>query len=247
MRTSFAMFLLGILAVASVGPSAAHTPYFTQSERIDSTTHGEVTLRLLSGDGILFSDPMRAVIVSQEGRLLAASPMSASLRIVCQGTGPQRQCLAYDELTHQVYRPSEQLWRDGGLIEADGRPQAYPEDMTSEFGFQERQATLAEIFGFEVTGLVTSWQTTGVALAWWTAFWVLLLPVARFIVGRSAPPSIGTLVTLLLRTAGALLMIPITAYAWLVAPYSAVYLAFVVPLGAMAAHLTTGRRREQAT
>ncbi len=240
------MFFLGILAVASVGPSAAHTPYFTQSERIADTAYGEVTLRLLSGDGILFSDPMRAVIVGQEGRLLAASPMSASLRIVCQGAEPHRQCLAYDELTHQLYQPSEQLWRDGGVIEVDGQPQLYPEDITSEFGFLGRQATLGEIFGFEVTGLVTSWQTTGVALAWWTGFWLLLLPVARFIVGRSAPSSIGALVTLLLRTAGALLMIPVTAYAWLMAPYSAVYLAFVVPLGAMAAHLMIGRRREQA-
>jgi len=38
-------------------------------------------LKLLNGDGIFFADPIRAMIVDNDGKLLAVSPMStASLR-----------------------------------------------------------------------------------------------------------------------------------------------------------------------
>lgn len=247
MRTFALMFLSGVLVGIVCEPAAAHSPYFSQSVPIAATDHEAVTLKLLKGDGLFFSDPARAVVVSRDGRLLAASPGSASLRIICDGTGPPRNCVVYDELAHTIYQPSERDWRDGGLIEKDGQPQSYPEEIQADFGFVGRPANLGEMTRFEVNGLVTSWQTTGVALAWWTSFWLLLLPVARFLLGRGGPANITALVALLLRTAGALSMIPVTAYAWLMAPYSALYLAFVVLLGALTAHLMTIRRRQPAT
>ncbi len=247
MRTSHLMFLFGILIELLCGPAAALTPIFSQSEPITSSFHEGATLRLLTGDGDFLSAPVKAVVVGQDGRLLAASQLSASLRLACKESDGKRQCVAYDDIARIFYRPMERDWQDRGLIEKDGQPLSLPEDIPSDFGFIGRQATLGEIVRFEFTGLLASWPTTGIALIWWTAFWVLLLPVTRFIMGRSELSSIGTLVTLLLRTAGALLMIPITAYAWLVAPYSVVYLAFVVLVGAMAAHLvTTVRKRRPA-
>lgn len=237
------MFLFGMMTELLCGPAAANAPLFSQSEPIASHIYEAATLRLLTGDDILISDPVKAVIVSQDGKLLAASPISASLRLVCDDRGGKHQCVVYDDITRTIYRPLELDWQDRGLIEKDGQPLSLPEDIPSGFGFIGRPATFGEIFRFEIAGLVASWPTTGVALLWWTAFWVLLLPVTRFIVGRSELSGIGTLVPLLLRTAGALLMIPITAYAWLVAPYSVVYLSFVVFLGAMAAHLMTAVRR----
>ncbi|WP_370677949.1 hypothetical protein [Pleomorphomonas sp. PLEO] len=244
MRTSALMFLLGVLAGFCCDPALAHMPYFSQAESIPTTGYEAVTLRLLHGDGIFLSDPARAVVISGDGRLLATSPVSMSLRIICEGTDLLRKCQAYDDLTRTVYQPDERQWRDSGLIERDGQLQNFPAESPSDFGFVARPATLGEIVRFEVTGLMTSWTTTGAALAWWTAFWLLLLPVARFLAGRGKPSTITTLVVMLLRTAGALLMIPMTAYAWLMAPYSALYLAFVVAFGAMAAHLMMGRRRQ---
>lgn len=243
MRTSCLMFLFGMMTELVCGPVAAYTPLFSQSHPISASLYEGATLRLLTGEGSLLSDPVKAVVVSQDGKLLAASPLSASLRLLCEDVDKERQCLAYDDITRTVYHPLERDWQDHGLIDKDGQPLVRPEDILSGFGFTGRPATLGEVVRFETTGLLDSWQTTGIALIWWTTFWVLLLPVTRFIVGRNELSSIGTLVTLLLRTAGALLMIPITAYAWLMAPYSVVYLAFVVVFGAMAAHLMTSLRR----
>ena len=246
MRTSASMFLFCVLAGALCEPAAAHAPYFSQSEPIPAAAHEAVTLRLLNGDSVFFSDPTKAVVIGDGGRLLAASPLAASLRIVCDGADLSRRCVAYDDLTRTVYQPNESEWHDGGPVEKDGQPLSSPEQIDAGFGFVGRPATLGEIIRFEATGLMTSWETTGVALAWWTAFWLLLLPVARFILGRGRPPTIAALPTLLLRTAGALLMIPVTAYAWLMAPYSVLYLVFVVLTGAMAAHLMSGWRRQPA-
>lgn len=245
MRPSAVMLLFVVLAGASCGPAVAGLPHFSQTEPIPAIQYEAVTLRLLQGDGLLFSDPLRAVVVSNDGRLLAASPISASLGIICEGAGPLRRCFAYDELTRTVYQPVEGDWQDGGVIDLDGKPQNFPEDLTFDFGFASRTASLGEVLRFELTGILSSWWTTGLALVWWTSFWLLLLPVARFLLRRGGPRTIGTLVTLLLRTVGALLMIPVTAYAWLMAPYSGIYLAFVVVIGAMAAHLMTVRRSVQ--
>lgn len=246
MRTSHLMFLFGIATGLFCGPVSAHAPIFSQSQPISASSYEAPTLRLLNGDGGILSDPVKAVVVSRDGKLLAASPLSASLRLLCEGGEGERQCVAYDDITRTIYRPLERDWQDHGMIEKDGQPLSLPEDITSGFGFSGRPATLGEVIKFETAGLLASWPTTGLALIWWTAFWVLLRPVTRFVIGRSELSGIGTLLTLLLRTAGALLMIPITAYAWLMAPYSVVYLAFVVLAGAVAAHLMTILRKRDA-
>lgn len=243
MRTSALMFLFGVLAAVFCAPATAHSPYFSQSEAISAQQHQTVTLKLLNGDGIFFADPMRAVVVDQTGALLAASPSSAALRIYCEQGGVARQCLVYDNLTRTVYQPVEDEWRNHGPIEKDGKPQRFPEDMTSDFGFAGRAATLGETLRFEIAGLATSWMTTGIALAWWMLFWLLLLPVGRYALGADRRLTIGRIVVLMAQTVGALLMIPMATYAWLLAPYSVVYLAFVVTGGAMIAHLLTRWRK----
>lgn len=240
MRACVLIALFGVLAGVFCGPVTA-MPFFTEAEPIPAVGYEAVTLRLFHEDGVFLSDPTTAVVVSRDGTLLAASPVSMSLRIFCEGFDLLRQCLAYDDIARTVYQPDERGWRDSGLIDKDGQAQSFPE--TLDFGFVGRPATLGEIVSFEIAGLTASWQTTGVALVWWTAFWLLLMPVAHLLLGRSQPPTITALVALLVRTAGALLMIPVTAYAWLMAPYSGLYLGFVVLSGAIAAHLMTGRRK----
>lgn len=240
-------FEMGILSGVFCGPAVAHSPYFSQSETFFAGQHQAVTLKLLHGDGIFISDPVRAVVVDQGGTLLAASPSSAVLQIFCVNDDPQRQCLVYDELSLAVYQPAEAQWRDEGQLAKDGRPQRYPEDIASDFGFDRRTATPSEVARFEIAGIPVSWKTKAAALAWWTLFWVLLLPAARHILGRDRPLTIRRIAVLMVQTAGALLMIPVAAYAWLLAPYSVVYLAFVVIGGAMIAHMLTRWRKTPAT
>jgi hypothetical protein len=235
MRATTSVIVFGILTGLCCGPVAAHSPYFSQSEAMSSARYQAVTLKLLNGDGILFADPIRAIVVDQHGTLLATSPLSPTLRIYCEESGPQRQCLVYDDLARTIYQPVEDEWRDDGPLEKDGKPQRYPEGKMSEFGFDERGATIGEIARFELAGMFASWKTTGVAIAWWALFWLLLRPVARYILGPDRRLTIGRITALLVRTAGALLMIPVATHAWLIAPYSMIYLAVVVTGGAMIA------------
>ncbi len=80
MRILTIMACLIVIGVASGGgPAAAHSPYYKRSETIHAEGQNEARLALLSGDGIFFADPVRAVIVDPAGHLLAVSPISTTL------------------------------------------------------------------------------------------------------------------------------------------------------------------------
>lgn len=234
-----------LLAGLSCGPAAANRPYFSEPEVISAEGHSAVQLKLLYGDGVFFADPIRAVVVGQDGELLAASPQSPGLRLSCDQ--PDRRCLVYDELAFRIYEPASDKWQATGLVEQDGKPQRFPEDIDADYGFDARQATLSEIAKFEAAGLASSWMTTVFALAWWTAFCLLLLTVARDALGKARRLTIGAIAGLLTRTAVALMMIPLATYAWLLAPYSVAYLAIVLTAGALLALPIAFRRRRVAT
>lgn len=225
---------VGLLAGLYCGPAAAHSPYFSQSEAISVPGYDTVTLRLLHGDGIVVADPVRAVVVDRDGRLLGASPMSAVLGMICESETEHPTCKVYDGVSGKIYEPAPAKLRDGGVIEIDGRPQAYPEDMTTDFGFEERPASLAETVRFEIQQLLSSWMATILALAWWALFWGLAMPLIQAVLGRRRRPRALAIV---LRLAGVALMAPITALAWLLSPYSLAYLAVVVTGGALLAYL----------
>lgn len=233
-----------LLAGLSCGPASAHRPHFSEPEVISAEGYSAVQLKLLHGDGVLFADPIRAVVVGQDGQLLAASPQSPALRLSCDE--PNRRCLVYDELSFRIYEPAPDKWQATGLVEQDGKPQRSPEDIAADYGFDARQATLPEIAKFEAAGLASSWMTTGFALAWWTVFCLLLLTVARDALGKARRLTIGAIAGLLARTAVALMMIPLATYAWLLAPYSVVYLAIVMTAGAAMALPIVFRRRGAA-
>lgn len=236
---------IALLAGTHAGPASAHHPYFSASATLSTDEHPAIELKLLHGDGLLFADPARAVVIDQNGELLAASPLSAALQLSCDDR--HRQCLVYDYVTLDIYQPEEKDWQDKGLIEENGAPQRYPETIETDFGFITRPATISEIARFEAAGLGSSWGTTGFALAWWALFWLLLLTVAQSLFGKKKQVTIGSIVGLLARSVAALLMIPVAAYAWLLAPYSIFYLGFVVTVGAVAAILIAAWRSAPVT
>jgi hypothetical protein len=63
---------LGTL-IALVQPGSAHSPYFSRSAEISLPDGSRGQLRLLHGDGIMASDPVRLVLLDPSGRLLARS------------------------------------------------------------------------------------------------------------------------------------------------------------------------------
>lgn len=231
MKNSRLTALIGIAMLgATCGPAAAHRPHFLDSAPISAEGYPAAQIKLLIGDGIIGADPIRAVVIGRNGELLAASPIAQALQLSCDDQG--RQCQVYDDVTFKIYEPSVNAWQDRGLIEQDGEPRQYPEDIDGDFGFVGRQATFAEIARFEAKGLVSSWMRTGWGISWWLAFWWLLLSVVRDIFGKTRPITIARIARLLGRTVVALLMIPLTAYGWLISPYSLIYLCIVLMAGA---------------
>ena len=242
MRILVLMIKIGVyFAVMNHGTSAvAHSPYYSRAEVISAPGYENALIKLLHGDGIFFADPMRAVVVDQGGTLLAVSPLSLTLRIVCKGIDTGRRCVAYDLLSRTIYEPRPERWWDAGVQEEEGRPLQYPEFMESEFGFVERAANAAETASFEIKIALRSWRSTLVAVGWWTLFWVLVMPVARVLLGGRRGLS---LVSAVLRLGGATLMVLLTAWFWLLGPYSVFYLTLVVIFGAMNGLLITRIRR----
>ncbi len=231
-------FIMIITATAHARPALAHSPYYSSIGDLAVDSRKDVSLKILNGDGIFFADPKRAVVVDHDGNLLAASPMSMALTLVCPTIDRHRTCIVYDEISLSIYEPRPDLWRHAGSIEKDGRPIPYPEEMT-EFGFTQRSATATEIAMAEFQGAVRSWLTTALSLAWWMLLWLFILPVGGRLFGRVR--RLG-LVSIVLRLLTAALMMLMTAYGYLLSPYSVVYLAVISVTGALLAQLTTNLR-----
>ena len=231
---------LGLVIGSHSIPAAAHSPYYSRTAAIAEPGHERVSLKLLHGDGIFFADPVRAVVVDGTGNLLALSPLALALSIVCEGSDTSRTCVAYDHLSRRVFAPRREGFRKARPIEEDGQPLEYPEMLDAEFGLSERAATPVEVAAFEIKGAFRSWKATALSVAWWIAFWALILPVAQLV--RSRPCRSRTVVSIALRLVGSTLMVTLTAYGWLLAPYSAFYLAAVVIAAASFTLLITRRQ-----
>jgi hypothetical protein len=234
------LIIVSIFGVIQVYSAQAHSPYYTSVEVLSASGRENVFLKLLNGDGIFIADPMRAVVVDQHGTLFAVSPLSGALTLLCTSVDRQRTCVAYDELSRMIYEPKPELWRNAGALEEDGRPIKYPEYKMTEFGFEQRRATAAEIARAEFKGVIQSGLVTAIAIAWWMLFWLLILPVAKRLLGGKGRPGF---VSIVLRLLAAALMVPVTAYCWLLSPYSVFYFAFVLITGAIVAWLMMNMRR----
>ena len=131
------------LALTGATPARSHGPFYRGGEPIRGPADEPLTIKLLFGDGIVFADPVRAVVVDAAGRLRAMSPLSSDLDLVCAGP-PEAGCVAVDLLVGERHRPEPAEMIAGGPLEVDGRPQRYPEDMTGAFAFRSRPLTWAE-------------------------------------------------------------------------------------------------------
>ncbi len=133
------LFALAMLVAAQ--PAHAHSPYFTKTEKIalpDGTT-GEI--RLLHGDGVMRSDPVRAVIVDAEGRSLARSPQSYAMAIRCSGTS---RCTAYDLEHFTVSQPDPKSFRVGEPVSGVNERWAL-ERGANPWGFVTRRMWIADM------------------------------------------------------------------------------------------------------
>jgi hypothetical protein len=138
------VWLSTLLVLAGVGvgvPSAAaHSPYFTQVEKIE-LPNGEIgEMRLLHGDGIFFADPVRAVIIDGQGRAVARTRSTVPMVIVCPEAG---RCHAYDFKRRLVLEPDPTTFRQGPVV-ADATTVWGIEPENVEWGFRGRRARISD-------------------------------------------------------------------------------------------------------
>src|SRR5438552_1637346 len=139
----FFSFLLLLVLYAS--PSNAHRPYFTATQQIalPDGTVGEI--RSLHGDGILDSDPMRAIIVGIDGRLLARTPHTHAMVILCSG---EHRCRAFDLHRNLVFEVEPATFRAGPIVPIRDEEREYLGEIErgdQSWGFRPRPASLFEI------------------------------------------------------------------------------------------------------
>lgn len=231
-----------VLLALPVVSAAAHSPYYTQTERLSWAGDSGVEIKLLHGDGIFFADPIRAVVVDKNGKLLAASPLSITLFIFCSRSNGRSDCIAYDELRQLIYTPNRSSTQTTQLLEIDGKPQEYPEYQMEGYGFDTRHASFFEIIKFEALSVFRWPLLTVFAIAWWLIVWALVTPLFWRLKGnqwRLGEVSFASVLLVLSRLIAALALILIAAYSWLLFPYSLVYLMFVTLVGATLALVLT--------
>jgi hypothetical protein len=139
----FFSFLLLLVLYAS--PSKAHRPYFTATHQIalPDGTVGEI--RSLHGDGIFDSDPMWAIIVGIDGRLLARTPHTRAMAILCSR---EHRCRAFDLHRNLVFEVEPATFRAGPIVPIRADEREYLGEIErgdQSWGFRPRRASLYEI------------------------------------------------------------------------------------------------------
>jgi hypothetical protein len=123
------------------GPALAHRPYTTQVEKV-ALPDGQVgEARLLHGDGIVAPDPIRVVVVSAGGHLLARSHRSQTMTLVCSR---EKQCRAFDVERAQVLDIDHSTFREGSNVPYYGDELWAVEHGEESWGFRVRPASLLE-------------------------------------------------------------------------------------------------------
>ena len=145
------LLLLLALTWAAGGSALAHRPYFTQVAPIVLPDGQPGEMRLLHGDGIIFADPVRILVLNQEGHLLASSRRGVPMLLTCDRD--EDSCWGYDgALSALVLDPAS--FRKGSVVPGlndDERSGLWSFEADKEdWGFEVRHASISEIAGAEL-------------------------------------------------------------------------------------------------
>jgi hypothetical protein len=138
--------MLAAMIVMAASAASAHLPYYTQIEKIRFPDGQVGEVRLLHGDGIVYTDPVRPVIVDQQSRLVALGPIAFSMIVSCD---KERRCLIVDLWRSRVLELDPASFRQGRVQPAVNR---WPmDDLELEYrdenwGFSSRDATFVEMW-----------------------------------------------------------------------------------------------------
>ncbi|MFD0980584.1 hypothetical protein [Tropicimonas aquimaris] len=173
----FIRFALCLLLVAWSGPALAHSPYYQSGETVELPGFGVVKFRVLRGDGLYITDPRAIVAVDAEGRLLAVSPISFSMKTICRTSEGTRSCIGYNAHEGLVYTPDLTAFASTVMLEENGRPKTDPRRLGNPYGFTMHEAGLIERLVLDARKLVWEFPITIVSILW---FAVMFAPLFAF-------------------------------------------------------------------
>jgi hypothetical protein len=161
-RAALVVLLGLVLALSAVVKADAHRPYWgpewgpTVSYEVVLPNGQTATLKVLSGDGIFVADPEKAIVINNEGRVLAASPESRLLHAHCPSKRSDvARCTVFDALEGRLYTPDPTAFVAGILLAPNGEPNAYPDSVDS-IGFKLKELDLIEYLNLEVANNLKS-------------------------------------------------------------------------------------------
>jgi hypothetical protein len=103
-------------------------------------------VRLLHGDGIVYTDPVRPVIVDQQWRLVARGPKALSMIVSCKD---EHRCLIVDLWQSRVLELDPASFRQGPVqpaVTGNFTDHWELESGDESWGFSSRDATFAEMW-----------------------------------------------------------------------------------------------------
>ena len=166
MRNRLIQLVSALLCVTGGLPAAAHSARVGPSQPMGD---GGYAVALWYGDGIMGPDPIRAIVLDADQRLVAVSPSSVLMSVTCDSAG---DCTAWDRVGGIAYRPDPGAFETREAIRQNGAAFEYPEDYDHEFGFSAQDMTSAQRLRIEAGIMLT--HPTGLLIAglWWAVVWL---------------------------------------------------------------------------
>lgn len=165
-------FVIGATLMAA--PAFAHSPYFTQTEKLALPGGRIGEIRLLHGDGIFLADPVRAMVLDEQGRPLARSSWSGAMTIVCNR---EHRCRVYDVTRLMRYEPDPASFRAEASLDLPNEDFG-PVRGGEGNGFTGRRMTMSDLALGHAAYIAQNRYSAGLAIAA-SAFVIMLILVSR--------------------------------------------------------------------
>lgn len=220
-----AVALLVMLVLIMAQPVAAHSPRVGTGQPLGDTG---LQLALWYGDGIVGPDPIRAVVLDDQGRLHAVSPWSNLLRIECDGAGA---CLVRDRLARQTYIPDPLAFTQGTTLIEGQAVLHYPEFAEAEFGFTTVPTGWGTYLLTELRALIRHPLLLLAAALWWAMIWLIFAGGWRFARQPDESRWLRWLIAVLAAIGGGVLLL-VSAFVTLLLPTTPLVLGAVMAMGA---------------
>jgi len=173
MRCVFGIMTL-VLATVCMPPAAAHQPYFRGYAAAVALPGGDSgSLRRLYGDGIVTSDPVRAIVTDKSGDVRALGPIGYAMEHFCSWGSCRVYVYSNTSLLPDVYRFDPPSTKPTAVLSINGA-NALDAIMIAE-----------GVYGFVAVPDLSArvWGAIACLMQWWPSFVILLL------IGGSAVPA----------------------------------------------------------